>query len=207
MERRRWNTWRSSLIVAILGVGFGNACADVCPNIPKSEQDIFKATRPEEGGYVINSGDTMQIEVWQNQQLTRRVTVRPDGKITLPLVNDVPASGETVPAFQKRLTARLKQFIKDPIVSVTVQRFSSKRIYINGLVRNAAAFNFTGEMYMLQAMTLAGGLSPFAEGCAVVVRGKDKGFVRYAVPLEPLLSGTDLKENIQLQPNDVITVK
>lgn len=182
-------------------------CGGVCPAIPEAEKTTFLAVRPEEGGYIINGGDQLQIEVWQNQQLTRSVTVRPDGKITLPLVNDVHAAGNTVPQFQKQLTERLKTYIKDPIVSITVTQFSSKQIYMLGQVRTSGAFQYSGEMYLLQALTLAGGASPFAEGCAVVVRKKGNEFVRYDVALEPIISGEDLKENIPLQPNDVVTVK
>ncbi|MBK6690389.1 MAG: polysaccharide biosynthesis/export family protein [Deltaproteobacteria bacterium] len=183
------------------------ACGSVCPQIPTEEKRTFLAVRPEEGGYVINAGDQLQIEVWQNQQLTRSVRVRPDGKITLPLVNDVSAAGETVPSFQKNLTERLKTYIKEPIVSITVTSFSTKQLYIQGQVRTPAAYNYAGEVYLIQALTLAGGTTPFAEGCAVVVRRKGDAFVRYDVELDPILTGQDLRENIALQPNDVVTVR
>ncbi len=195
--------WVWGVILAGAGVG----CGSVCPSIPAEEKKTFLAVKPEEGGYVINGGDQLQIEVWQNQQLTRLVTVRPDGKITLPLVNDVPAAGDTIPQFQKRLTERLKTYIKDPIVSITVTQFSSKQIYMLGQVRTSGAFQYSGEMYLLQALTVAGGATPFAEGCAVVVRRKGDQFVRYDVELDPIVTGSDLKENIPLQPNDVVTVQ
>jgi polysaccharide export outer membrane protein len=188
------------VVVASLG------CGSVCPAIPESEKSTFLSVKPEEGGYVINGGDQLQIEVWQNQQLTRLVTVRPDGKITLPLVNDVPAAGDTIPQFQKRLTGALKTYIKDPIVSITVTQFSNKQIYMLGQVRTSGAFQYAGEMYLLQALTLAGGSTPFAEGCAVVVRKKGEQFVRFNVELDPIVMGEDLKQNIPLQPNDVVTV-
>jgi polysaccharide export outer membrane protein len=181
-------------------------CGGVCPNIAPEEKRTFLTVKPEEGGYVINAGDQLQIEVLQSAQHSRVVTVRPDGKISLPLVNDVQAEGDTVPQFQARLTDRLKTYIKDPSVTVIVNTFSQKRIYIQGQVRNPAAYNYTGELYLLQALTLAGGTTPFAEGCAVVVRRKGDQFLRYDVKLEPLMSGQDLKENISLQPGDVLTV-
>lgn len=195
---------------AALSVGLWAAaavgCGSVCPQIPQSEKETFLSVRPEEGGYTINAGDQLQIEVWQNNQLTRQVRVRPDGKITLPLVNDVVAAGDTVPQFQKRLTERLKTYLKDPVVSITVTNFSQKQIFIQGQVRTSSAFNYTGDMYLLQAITLAGGTTPFSEGCAVVVRRKGDQFVRYDIELEPVLMGRDLKENIQLQPGDVVTI-
>jgi polysaccharide export outer membrane protein len=188
------------VLVAAMG------CGSVCPAISDSEKKTFLSVKPEEGGYVINPGDQLQIEVWQNQQLTRLVTVRPDGKITLPLVNDVPAAGDTVPQFQKRLTGALKTYLKDPIVSITVTQFSNKQIYMLGQVRTSGAFQYAGEMYLLQALTLAGGSTPFADGCAVVVRKKGDQFVRFDVELDPIVSGEDLAQNIALQPNDVVTV-
>lgn len=197
----RWGTFVAGLLVA----GFG--CGSVCPVIPQAEKQTFLSVRPEEGGYVIGANDELQIEVWQNTQLTRRVRVRPDGRITLPLVNDIQAAGDTVPQFQKRLTESLKQYIKDPIVSITVAGFSQKQIFIQGQVRNSAAYGYTGDMHLLQALTIAGGTSPFSEGCAIIVRRKGEEFVRYDVELMPIISGENLKENISLQPNDVITVK
>jgi polysaccharide export outer membrane protein len=195
--------WLSLLAGA---AALASSCAAVCPVVPDAEKRAFLAVRPEEGGYVIQAGDQLQVEVWQNQQLTRQVKVRPDGKITLPLVNDVTAAGDTVPTFQKRLTDHLKTYIKDPIVSITVNSFGTKQLYIQGQVRTAAAFNYSGDMYLLQALTLAGGTTPFAEGCAVVIRRKGDQFLRYDILLDPLLTGQNLKENIQLLPNDVLTV-
>lgn len=193
------------LVFASITAG-ATGCATTCPEISGAEKQTFLQVKPEEGSYVINPGDQIEIEVYQNTQLTRRVTVRPDGRITLPLVNDVPAAGFTVPQFQEKLTERLRTYLKEPIVSVTVNQFSQKQIYIQGQVRQPAAFTYRGDMFILQAIALAGGPTPFSEGCAVVVRQKGDGFVRYSVPLEPLIMGESMKENIQLQPNDVVTV-
>jgi polysaccharide export outer membrane protein len=192
-------------VLALLA-GLGTGCGSVCPSITSSEKTTFLSVKPEEGGYVIHAGDQLQIEVWQNAQMTRAVTVRPDGQITLPLVNDLPAEGDTVPHFAMRLTERLKAYLKDPIVSVTVLSFSQKRIYVQGQVRSSAAYGYTGDLFLLQALTLSGGPTPFADGCAVIVRRKGDAFVRYDVALEPILTGRSLKENIALQPNDVVTV-
>jgi polysaccharide export outer membrane protein len=194
-------------MASFLGAVIGSGCASVCPQITKAEGEAFMAVRPEEGGYVIQPGDQLAVEVWQNAQLTRSVNVRPDGKITLPLVNDVPAANETVPQFQANLTTRLKTYLKDPIVSVTVTSFSAKQIYMQGQIASPAAYAFRGDMYLLQAIATAGGASAFAEGGAVVVRRKGDQFLRYCVELEPLLSGKSMKENIKLLPNDVVTIK
>ena len=194
------------LAIILTTSALGAACAAVCPVVSQSERQAFLSAKPEEGGYVINSGDSLQVEVWQNTNLTRMVTVRPDGKITLPLVNDVQAEGDTVPQFQTRLTDRLKTYIKDPVVSITVLTFSQKRLFVQGQVRNPAAYNYAGDLYLLQALTMAGGTTPFSEGCAVIIRRKGDQFVRYQIELEPIMSGTDLKENVALQPNDVLTV-
>ena len=191
------------VIVALLA----GACATPCPPITKAERMAFLAVKPEEGGYVLGSGDTLQIEVWQNPQLTRAVTIRPDGKITLPLVNDVPCAGDTVPQFQAKLTERLKTYLKDPIVSITVTSFSAKQLFLQGQIANPAAFQFRGELHLLQALATAGGVNAFAEGAAVIVRRKGDQFLRYCVELMPLLKGKSLKENIKLLPNDVVTVQ
>ena len=198
---------RGMLSVCALIVLNSVGCAHLCPPISPAESQTFLGVKPEEGGYIINAGDGLQIEVWQNEQLTRAVNVRPDGKISQPLLNDVSASGQTVPQFQAMLTKRLRTYLKDPIVSVTVTSFSQKQFYMQGAVANAAAFAYRGDMYLLQALAMAGGTSPFAEGAAVIVRRKGEQFLRYCVELEPLLTGASLKQNISLLPNDVVTVK
>ncbi|MBK8012334.1 MAG: polysaccharide biosynthesis/export family protein [Deltaproteobacteria bacterium] len=195
--------WILTLFVAPSAV----ACSHVCLEVPQSERGEFLAARPEEGGYVIGVGDEFQVEVWENAQLTRTVRVRPDGKVTFPLVSEIDAAGLTVPALQERMTKALKSFLKDPVVSITVTGFSTKQIFIQGAVGNPAAYNYTGDMYLLQALTLAGGPTPFADGCAVVVRRKGEAFLRYSLALEPLLSSQNLSENIRLQPGDVVTVR
>ena len=194
-------------MIMFLGLILSQGCAHLCPPISPAESKTFLGVKPEEGGYIINSGDGLQIEVWQNDQLTRAVNVRPDGKISLPLVNDVAAAGQTVPQFQAMLTKRLRTYLKDPIVSVTVTGFSQKQFYMQGAVANAAAYAYQGDMYLLQALSMAGGASPFAEGAAIIVRRKGSQFLRYCIELEPLLSGASMKENISLLPNDVVTVK
>lgn len=195
-----------SLLLGLALLSFGTACATTCPVIPAAEKQIFLSVKPEEGGYVVSSGDQLEIEVWQQAQLSRQVTVRPDGRITLPLVNEVTAAGLTVPQFQSQLTERLKEFVKEPIVSITVRSFTQKRFYVAGQVRTPSAYGYQGDMHLLQALALAGGLTPFSEMCAVVVRRKGDAFVRYDVALEPLVNGDDMKENIAILPNDVLTV-
>lgn len=183
-----------------------SGCATPCPAIPGPEREAFLAVKPEEG-YILNPGDQISIEVYQNAQMTRSVTIRPDGQVTLPLVNDVAAAGLSVAQFQARLTERLKSFLREPVVSISVTSFSEKRIYLQGEVRQAAAFTYRGDMYLLQAVALSGGMTALAEGCAVIVRQKGTEFLRYSVMLEPLIKGEDMKQNIALQPNDVITIQ
>ncbi len=193
-----------SLLLALVAAAVG--CASSCPVIPASERQVFLSVKPEEGGYVISAGDQLDVEVWQQAQLTRQVTVRPDGRITLPLINEETAAGLTVPQFQAQLTKRLEEFVKEPIVSITVRTFTQKRFYVAGQVRSPSAYGYQGDMSLLQALALAGGTTPFSEMCAVLVRRKGDAFVRYDVALEPLVMGDNMKENIAILPNDVITV-
>ncbi len=197
-------------LVAVLGavVSLSGACASLCPVVPAAERSAFLDIKGEGASYVVSAGDQLQVEVWQNAQLTRQVTVRPDGMISLPLVNDVPAAGQTVAEFQDKLTERLKQYLRDPVVSVNVSAFTTtaKQIYIQGQVRTPAAFGYRPEMTVLQALALSGGANAFAEGCAVIVRQRAGKFYRYTIEIEPMLRGDSLAENIVLLPNDVLTV-
>ena len=136
MRARVVSLLRASVLICGLASGLVG-CAASCPVIPGPEREAFLAVKPEEG-YVLNPGDQISIEVYQNAQMTRSVTIRPDGQVTLPLVNDVAAAGLSVAQFQARLTERLKSFLRDPVVSISVTSFSEKRIYLQGEVRQAA---------------------------------------------------------------------
>jgi polysaccharide export outer membrane protein len=162
--------------------------------------------------YVIGPLDELTIYVWRNPELGASVQVRPDGRITTPLVTDMPAVGKTPSMLQEDIRLQLSQYITDPIVSVIVNKFAgtfSQQVRIVGATEKPASVPYRANMTILDAMIAVGGLSEFASGNrAKLIRfdktsGKQK---EYAVKLGDLLKNGDSRANVLLMPGDVIII-
>ncbi len=116
----------------------------------------------QDPNYVIGPQDVLDISVWKENELTRTVPVRPDGKISMPLLNDVRAAGLTPNQLAAQITTSLKRFVTDPQVTVIVTQINSQRVYILGEVLRTGAYPLLPEMTILQALSSAGGFTPFA---------------------------------------------
>jgi polysaccharide export outer membrane protein len=157
--------------------------------------------------YIIGADDVLDISVWKEPDVSRSVPVRPDGKISLPLVSDVQAAGLTPSQLAADLTTRLKKFLNDPQVTVIVTAINSRRIYIVGEVARPGAFPLLPNMTVLQALADAGGFTTFANTKKIhilrMINGKQTEF-----PFEyrEVLEGNKTSENITLLPGDEIVV-
>jgi polysaccharide export outer membrane protein len=157
--------------------------------------------------YIIGADDVLDISVWKEPDVSRSVPVRPDGKISLPLVSDVQAAGLTPTQLAADLTTRLKKFLNDPQVTVVVTAINSRRIYIVGEVARPGAFPLLPNMTVLQALADAGGFTTFANTKKIhilrMINGKQTEF-----PFEyrEVLEGNKTSENITLLPGDEIVV-
>ena len=120
------------------------------------------AAQPESEGYTLLPGDELEISVWQEPDLQREVLVRPDGRISFPLVGDVPVVGRTVPQLQKYLEQALIRYIPEVVVSVSVISVNGNRIYVIGQVRDPGSFVVNPRVDVVQALALAGGMTAFA---------------------------------------------
>ena len=162
--------------------------------------------------YVIGPLDELTIHVWRNPELGAKVQVRPDGRITTPLVADLPAVGKTPAMLSEDIRLQLSEYINDPLVSVIVNEFAgtfSQQIRIVGATEKPASLPYRANMTILDAMIAVGGLSEFAAGNrAKLVRfDKTKGKQQeYAVRLGDLLKKGDSKANVLLQPGDVVII-
>lgn len=162
--------------------------------------------------YIIGPLDTLNIFVWRNPELSAKVQVRPDGRITTPLVSDMPAVGKTPAMLADDMKIALSQYIKDPIVSVIVDQFSgtfSQQIRIVGATEKPASIPYRANMTVLDAMIAVGGLSQYAAGnrAKLIRYNKDTGKqTEYALKLSSLLKDGDPKANVMLQPGDVIII-
>jgi polysaccharide export outer membrane protein len=173
----------------------------------------FVATQEQPGEeYVIGPLDQLNIFVWRNPELSAKVQVRPDGRITTPLVSDMPAVGKTPAMLADDMKIALGEYIKDPIVSVIVENFSgtfSQQVRIVGATAKPASIPYRANMTLLDAMIAVGGLSEYAAGNrAKLVRydrttGKQ---VEYNVKLSNLLKNGDSHANVRLEPGDVIII-
>jgi polysaccharide export outer membrane protein len=169
------------------------------------EEPVKAAT--DDPNYQIGPEDELNIEVWREPDITRAVPVRPDGKISLPLLNDVQAAGLTPMQLTTEITTRLKKFIADPQVTVIVTKVNSKRIYILGEVVRAGAYPFVPSMTVLEALSSAGGFTPFAKQSKIyVVRKEDGKEVRLPFNYKEVRSGQRTEQNITLKPGDTVVV-
>jgi polysaccharide export outer membrane protein len=159
--------------------------------------------------YVIGPLDVVNIIVWRNPELSMSVTVRPDGRISTPLVEDMAALGRNPSDLARDLEKALSKNLRDPVVTVVVTGFqgvSSEQIRIVGEATKPQAIPYRINMTLLDAMIQVGGLTDFADGnAAVLVRGKDGG-KQYSVRLKDLLRRGDISANVDLRPGDVLII-
>jgi len=157
--------------------------------------------------YVIGPADSLEINVWKENDLDAKVPVRPDGKISLPLLGDVTASGFTPTQLAADLSQRLKKYVDDPRVTVVVTAVNSRRIYIVGEVVHTGAYPLLGNMTVLQALSGAGGFSPFASLKNIyILRNQDGTQVKLPFNYKKVIKGENMQQNVQLRPGDTIVV-
>ncbi len=162
----------------------------------------------ERPSYAIMPGDVLRVSVWKEPDLTGEVTVRPDGKITLPLLGDVEVVGRSPQQLGVELGEGLRRFVEDPRVTVAVAQANSARFYIIGQVSKPGVYPLTGRITIIQALSLAGGFLPFAKRDKVaIVRDLNGVQTRIPINYEKLEKGKNLQQlNVLLQGGDTIVV-
>jgi polysaccharide export outer membrane protein len=161
----------------------------------------------QDPNYVIGPQDVLDISVWKETELTRTVPVRPDGKISLPLLNDVRAAGLTPNQLAAQITTSLKRFVTDPQVTVIVTQINSQRVYILGEVTRTGAYPLLPEMTMLQALSSAGGFTQFANRKKIYMFRIENGKqVKYPFDYKAVIDGKRTDENVVLRAGDTIVV-
>jgi len=172
------------------------------PKGPEREQ-----ASPSANDYRIGVGDVLNIQVWKELDLSRSVPVRPDGKISFPLLDDLQAAGLTPLELKGVLTERLKQYLSEPRVTVLVEEVNSYRVYVMGEVVTQGALVLKSKTNLLQVLSLAGGFTPFAKkNEIVVIRNNGKRDERIAVNYERILSGKNPEQNLVVEPGDTVVV-
>lgn len=158
--------------------------------------------------YSIGPGDVLEISVWKNPELTSTVPVRPDGRISVPLLGDVQAAGLTPLALKQTLTDGYKEYVTAPGVSVVVKEIHSRKIYVTGEVATPGVYDLQPRAKLMQALALAGGLTPYAKGRVVVLRDNGDGQKdeRREIEIGAIISGKKPEDNLLLKPGDTLIV-
>jgi polysaccharide biosynthesis/export protein len=168
----------------------------------------FAAERRATSSYTVGPGDVLQVNAWKNEGLTQRMTVRPDGFISMPLIGDVQAGGRTVDAIARDIAARATKFYNEaPVISVDVAELHSYRIYVLGEVARPGEFTPKGQVTVLQAIALAGGFTRFAAPDNItIVRRDASGERRIPFHYDDVVDDGQLQANLPLQTNDTLVV-
>ena len=171
------------------------------------QKTVQGAIAADSDKYVIGPEDVLYIHVWKEEALTRQVPVRMDGKISLPLIDDIQAAGLTPLQLKEMLTQKFRQFLSNPVVSVVVTEANSFKIYVSGQVKSAGLHRLRGETTVLQLIPLVGGFTDGADQKKITVirkeAGKDRRFV---INYQKIISGEELGSNIVLKSGDTVIV-
>jgi polysaccharide biosynthesis/export protein len=157
--------------------------------------------------YRLQPGDVVTISVWKEKDLETDALVRPDGGLSFPLVGDVDAAGRTVEDLRAILTQRLKPYIPDPVVTVAIKLIGGNHIYIVGRVNKPGDYPFTTPVDVMQALSMAGGATPFAQLNDIVILRRQNGQERMLrFRYEDVIRGRSLGQNVVLESGDTVVV-
>jgi polysaccharide export outer membrane protein len=178
-------------------------CGASYPPLPQSGHAV-------DPPYLVGPGDTLNVVVWRSPELSMSVPVRPDGKITTPLVEDLQASGKTTTQIAREIEQALTRYIQNPVVTVMVTNFAgpySQQVRVIGEVAKAQALAFREKMTLLDVMIAVGGLTDFAAGNrASILRSEGGKSQQFGVRLHDLMRGGDLSANVEMRPGDVLVI-
>ena len=173
----------------------------------ETEEVLAQKKEPRVLEYTIGGADVLYIAVWQEETLSQEVIVRPDGKISFPLVGDIPAQGLTFTQLKEELTQRLKSYIKYPSVSISLRKLGGKKVIVLGEVGEPGVYSVTGKSTALEGIALAGGFTSDAVVSSVIhIRGGFKRPKGTRLNLTRAIDKGDYSQNIALQPEDIIYV-
>jgi polysaccharide biosynthesis/export protein len=158
--------------------------------------------------YTVKAGDILGVAVWKEPDLTSNaVLVRPDGTFSVPLVGQVDARGKGILELQNLITQRLKKYISDPVVTVSVQEVKGNKVYVIGQVTKPGEFVVNPSVNVMQALSMAGGTTAFASlNNIIILRGAASGQVALPFHYNDVVHGKDLQQNVELQAGDVVVV-
>jgi len=183
------------------------ACSHISSSPASDAATAAPATASPSASYIVQPGDMLTISVWKEKDLQADVSVRPDGGLNFPLVGDITASGKTVEELRKDITAKLSKYVPDPVVTVIVKQSLGYRIFVIGKVNKPGDFPAGRDIDVMQALAMAGGLTPYASENKIKILRRVNGELK-AIPFKysHVEKGEDLEQNIVLQGGDVVVV-
>ncbi|MDX1251059.1 MAG: polysaccharide biosynthesis/export family protein [Gammaproteobacteria bacterium] len=210
LSRYRGRPLIRAVCVFMLPVVLAGCAIKKYPPLPTTKGTLPSTSDPAAYNYLIGPGDNVNIFVWRNAEVSTSVTVRPDGKITTPLVEDLPASGKTPTQLARDIEKSLATYIKEPIVTVIVGGFIgpySEQIRVVGEAAKPQALPYRQKMTMLDLMIAVGGITDFADGNkASIVRFVDGKQRQFQVRLEDLVKDGDISANVDMLPGDILII-
>jgi polysaccharide export outer membrane protein len=211
MQTAQLRTGVALALAAVMAAGSTGLGAQAPVNAPAPA--VTQATPPSGGvvppaDYVIGPDDALSVVYWDHKEMSADVVVRPDGKITLPLVNDIQAVGLTPDQLRQKITDAGSKFVESPVVTVIVKEIKSRQVSITGEVGKSGWYPINGPMNVIQLIALAGGLQEFADGKHISILRVEKGQpVSYRFNYDEVVKkNRNLKQNIQLKPGDQVVV-
>ena len=202
----RESAGRAFLLFSLICLPVLGAAQEISPEIAHASGT--SASSETAASYVVGEADTLRINVWKQPEISQpNVVVRPDGMITVPLVGDVKVSGATPTQIEALLVSKLKQYVSEPRVTVTVAEVSSKSVYLIGEVARPGAYSLTGPLDILQIIAKAGGVTPYAHRKSMfVLRRVEGGKQKLPVNYTQIIRGKHPEQNLSLQPGDTVVV-
>ena len=198
-KRQVWAGFLSMLIATLSIVGCATGDYPPAPTVAASDDSSSH----------IGPGDSVNIVVWRNPELSMAVPVRPDGKIAAPLIEDLPALGKDPTSLARDIEQALGKFIRDPVVTVIVTRFVgpySEQIRVIGEAAKPQVLSYSQKMTLLDVMIAVGGITDFSDGNdATILRAADGG-KQYSVRIKDLVKRGDISANVEMKPGDVLIV-
>ena len=200
--------WIQRLVVAFLLAPPAVMCAaQQAPAGAANASPVIPTGATVPGDYVIGPGDVLTIIFWREKDLSGDVAVRPDGKISLPLLNDVEAAGLTPEELRLRVTAAAEKLIEEPTVTVVVKQINSRQVFITGQVAKPGPYPLNGPTTVVQLLAIAGGVLEYADDKNIAIMRTENGKpVSLRFNYDQVKKRRNLEQNIQLKPGDTIIV-
>ena len=213
-------TWRRSLgtgLICLFVIGCGWAqtpeATEAGGQAPAAMASLtqpakMSANKPHDDSFVIGNDDLLAINVWKEPDLSRSIPVRSDGRISLPLIGELQASGRTPLRLEQEIAGKLQPYLEDPEVTVIVQQINSETFNILGQVAKPGAYPITNSATILDAIALAGGCRDFAKRSAIYILRRNADGSESKIPFnyKDVIKGKNMAQNIKLRPHDTIVV-